>query len=88
MALGTEPIWIRVGAGSSAGVEREHPVAGVDEREQIAAHPAQVRSGDGDRSIGRDRGIDCVAPGGERAHAGLRGELIGGRDHGVRGADR
>ena len=69
--------------GVPAGVQANHLTVGrAHEGEQVAAHPAQVRGGDGDRRVRRDRRIHGVAATVEHRHRCLRGDLVG------RGGDR
>ena len=60
----------------------------VDEREQIAAHPALMGGDDGHHGVGRDRGVDGVAARLQRRDAGVRGQLFGSGDGAVDAADR
>ena len=53
-----------------------HLTVDVDEREQVATHPAQVRPRDRDRSVGCDGRIDGVATPGEHLDACRRGEVV------------
>ena len=76
-ALGAQRRSVGTGAGTSGGVEREHLSVPMDEGEQVAAHAAQVRRGDGDRCVGGDRRVDGVATEHQRPQAGLRGQLVG-----------
>ena len=59
----------------------------MHEREEVAAHPAQVWGGDGDRRVRRQRGVDCIAAEYERPYSGLRRELVGAGNQPVRRAD-
>jgi hypothetical protein len=64
-----------------AGVEALDSTLVMHQREQVAAHSAQVRAGDGDGRVGGDGGVDGVATSREHVHPGLRGEAIGARHH-------
>ena len=79
--LGAQHGCIAAGSGLAGRVERDDltsavVVAGVDEGEQVAAHPAQMWRRDGDRRVGRDRGVDRIPALGEHGHTGLRRKLI------------
>ena len=52
---------IRSRSSAPAGVERHHTVGGVHQCEQVTAHTAEVRPGHGDRGIGRNRCVHCIA---------------------------
>jgi hypothetical protein len=56
----------------------------MDEQEAAAADAGVVRVHDAERKTDRDGGINRIAAGLERVHAGLRGERIHGRNHAVR----
>ena len=60
----------------------------MDEREQVAAHPAQVRRGDGDGRVRCDGGIDGVAAEHQRSQTRLRRQLVGAGNQTLRRADR
>jgi hypothetical protein len=60
----------------------------ADEHEASAADVAGLRMNDGEDESGGDGGVDGVAAALHRVNAGLRGELVDARDHGVRRALR
>ena len=80
VALGSEAAAVGAGPGPARGVEGEDLAVAVDEGEQVAAHAAQVRTGDGDCRVGGDRRVDGVATEGQCTQAGLGGQLIGAGD--------
>ncbi len=73
-----------------AVVERRDPTRRVvvDQHEAAAADAARGRVDDAHRERGRHRGVDGVAARLEDLYAGLRGELVLGRDHAVAGGER
>ena len=60
---------VGAGTGAPAGVQGVDTCAVVHQREQVAAHAAQVRAGDGDRRVGGDGRVDRVAAEGERSRS-------------------
>ncbi|GBC87447.1 hypothetical protein HRbin12_01453 [bacterium HR12] len=73
--------------GGAARVQRDRaPVGLLDQREEVAAHPAHVRVDDGEGRGGGEGGVDRVAAGLEGGATGLRGPDVGGREREPRAA--
>ena len=85
-AVVADRVGARTRAGTAGRVQRHHTLRCRDEREQVAAHAAQVRADHGHHGVRRDRGVDRVAARSERADAGERGGLVGGSDGAARAA--
>ena len=82
-ALGPQRRRVCARACPAGRVEGEDLAVAMNEREQIAAHSAQVRRRDSDRRIGRDRRVDGISTEDQGTEAGLRRQLIGAGHHSV-----
>jgi len=67
-------------SGSAGGVQCEHFALDMDESKKVAAHSAQVRPGDGNRCVGRNRRVDSVSASCEHLVAGRRCDVVGTGD--------
>ena len=87
MARGRRRVDRGTGGGPAAAVERmdDTLVGLVDEPERVAPQATGMSRDDGERGVGRDRGIHRAAASAQDAQTGGRCEVVGA-DHGPVGA--
>jgi len=82
MALGPQPLGIGAGARPTRRVQGHRwsdPV--VHQRQQVAAHAAEVGVGDGQHGIGPDGGVDRRATPAQQRRTGRGGQVVGAAHH-------
>jgi mannose-6-phosphate isomerase-like protein (cupin superfamily) len=79
---------VEIGRRAPGAVEAEQAAVVPDEGERVAARSVVGRLGDREHGRGRERGVHGVAAAPERPQAGLGGQGMAGRDHGVAGHRR
>ena len=82
-------LWIGARSGPTRGIEREGEITvAVNQRQEVAAEPAQMLMGDRQNRSGSDRRVDRAASRSERLSPGRSRERIDGAHGRFRGKPR